>query len=507
MPESHVIAFHLLRPLWLLALVPVLAMLGLVLHRQRPEVQWSGLIAPHLLRHLIVKPERKWRIQPATLVATALTIAIVALSGPTWRRELPPFVEDKAPLMIALAVNSSMTEQDVAPSRLERAKQKIRDLLSARTGARNGLIAYAGTAHLVMPLTDDRSILEPFLAALAPALMPVDGKNPAAAVALAASAVATEPVPGTILLVTDDVSGFEQARLRTTAGHNGLLILSVTPSRTEPSRLGDAVTVSIDGSDVRALERRIETHFQAARTDQFGSRWQDEGYWLLLPVALLGLVWFRRGTTVPWVVLLLALLHNGSAEAQNSSRWRNLWLTPDQQGRLAFDRGDYAAAKSLFIDPMWRGLAAYRAYDFLAAAEAFQAVATPQGHFALGNAQARNHAYQKAIEAYDEVLKAQPDNSAARTNRAIVLAALQKQEERRRKQEEGDNSPSEKADAMRVDPKQKGGKHLRVSPEDLTTAAAAEAWMREVQTSPAEFLKLKFASQAAAASTPPGGER
>jgi Ca-activated chloride channel homolog len=342
-------------------LVPVLAILGLVLRRQRPEVQWSGLIAPHLLRHLLVKPERKWRIQPAKLVATALTIAILALSGPTWRRELPPFVEDKAPLMIALAVNASMNERDVAPSRLERAKQKIRDLLSARMGARNGLIAYAGTAHLVMPLTDDRSLLEPFLAALAPALMPVDGKNAAAAVALAASAMAREPVPGTILLVADDVSGFEQARLRTTAGHNGLVILSVTPSRTEPSRLGDAVAVSIDGSDVSALERRIETHFQAARTDQFGGRWQDEGYWLLLPVALLSLVWFRRGTTVPWIVLLLTLLHNGSAAAQDSSGSRNLWLTPDQQGRLAFDRGDYAAAKRLFIDPMWRGLAAYRA--------------------------------------------------------------------------------------------------------------------------------------------------
>src|SRR5262245_32567469 len=507
MPESHEISFHFLRPAWLLALVPVLAILMLILRRQRPELQWSGLIAPHLLRHLIVKPERKWRLQPAYLLATTLALAIVALSGPTWRRELPPFVEDKAPLMIALAVNSSMREQDVARSRLERAKQKIRDLLAARTGARTGLIAYAGTAHLVMPLTDDRSVLEPFLAALAPDLMPADGKNLAAAVALAASSLAMEPLPGTILIIADDVSGTEATRLRTAAGHNGLAILIVTPSRAESSKLANAVSISVDGSDVRALERRIDTHFQTARTDQFGSRWQDEGYWLLLPVTLLCLLWFRRGTTVQWAVLLLSMLHSGPAGAQDAYTLRNLWLTPDQQGRLAFERGDYAAAKTLFADPMWRGIAAYRAYDFLAAAEAFQGVDTPEGRFGLGNAQAQNHAYQKAIEAYDEVLKTQPNNNAARTNRAIVLAALQKQEEKRRRQEEGESPPEQKADAMRVDPQQKGGKRLRVTPEDVTTAGAAEAWMREVQTSPADFLKLKFAIQAGSASPLPGGGR
>src|SRR5262245_12646215 len=104
MPEAHDIPFHLLRPLWLLALAPVLAITALVLHRQRADVQWGGVIARHLLRYLIVKPQKTWHIQPVYLVAAGLMLGIIALSGPTWRRELPPFVEDKAPLMIALAV-------------------------------------------------------------------------------------------------------------------------------------------------------------------------------------------------------------------------------------------------------------------------------------------------------------------------------------------------------------------------------------------------------------------
>src|SRR5215470_5024440 len=229
MHDAAGISFHLLRPLWLLALLPVIAVMLLVLWRQSPQAQWGGVIAPHLLKNLIVQPGGSRGIRPVYLVAAGMALGIVALSGPTWRRELPPFVEDKAPLMIALAVSSSMGRTDVAPTRLERAKQKIRDLLAARAGARTGLIAYAGSAHLVMPLTEDRAVIEPFLAALAPGLMPSDGKNAAGAIAIATQALATEPVTGTILIVADDLGNADGAALRQAAGRNSLAMLSVAP--------------------------------------------------------------------------------------------------------------------------------------------------------------------------------------------------------------------------------------------------------------------------------------
>ncbi|TWA92318.1 VWA domain-containing protein [Bradyrhizobium stylosanthis] len=503
MHDGATLYFHLLRPLWLLALIPVIGISGLLLWRQHVRAQWGGVIAPHLLDHLIVRPGRGRTINPLYLVATGMALGIVALSGPTWRRELPPFVEDKAPLMIALSVSSSMNETDVAPSRLERAKQKIRDLLVARAGARTGLVAYAGTAHLVMPLTDDRSVIEPFLAALSPGLMPSDGSNAAAAVSLAAAALRPEPVAGTILLVGDNADPAGEEAVRRSAERNGLAILAVGP--VPPTWEAAAVPVSIDGTDIARLERRIETHFQAAQGDRFGTRWLDEGFWLLLPLALLSLLWFRRGTTVAWGLSLFFVLQAAPSQAEDR-RFADLWLTPDQQGRIAFDRGDYHAAAELFADPMWRGIAAYRAYDFLIAAQEFAKVDTIEGKFALGNAQAQNHAYEKSLAAYDAVLKAQPGNVPAKTNRAIVQAAFDAQEAKRRKQEQDDSAPPDfKADETKVDPKQKGGKTIKVTPQDLTTPGAAEAWMRQVQTSPADFLKLKFAIQAAAPA-PAGGK-
>ncbi|MCP3444036.1 VWA domain-containing protein [Bradyrhizobium sp. CCGUVB14] len=499
MHDAATMSFHLLRPLWLLALIPLAVVLVVLLRRQSASAQWGGVIAPHLLTHLIVRPQQGRHVNPLYLVAAAMTLGIVALSGPTWRRELPPFVEDKAPLMVALAVGASMGGTDIAPSRLERAKQKVSDLLAARAGARTGLVAYAGTAHLVMPPTDDRSVIAPFLAALSPGLMPTDGMNVAAAIALSVDALATEPVAGTILLVADDLGTADAAAMQQAAGRNSLVVLAVSADDSALPAGIDAIKVSIDGSDIARLERRIETRFQAAQGDAFGTQWRDEGYWLLPLLALLSLLWFRRGTTVAWILALCIVSHAAPSRAEGSSGFTGLWLTPDQQGRLAFDRSEYRAAQNLFADPMWRGIAAYRSYDFIAAAEEFARVDTLEGKFALGNAQAQNHAYEKALKTYDEVLKAQPGNAAAKTNRAIVQAALEAAEAKRRKQEQDDSAPpDEKADETRIDPNQKGGKRITVTPQDVTTAGAAEAWMRQVQTSPADFLKLKFAIQDAA---------
>lgn len=499
MGEAAPFAFHFLRPLWFLAALPVIGMTLYLLNRQNMEKQWGRVIAPELLKHLVVRPEKSWRLNPVYLVAIGLIISIVALAGPTWRRELPPFVEDRAPLMIVLSVSPSMNTSDIAPTRLERAKQKTRDLLAARVGARTGLVAYSGSAHLVMPLTDDRTVIEPFLASLTTNIMPKQGNNAVAAVSLAADYLSAEPAAGTILLIVDELAQGTKAAVSRAAGRNGLTIFGMAaPSAALPESLSDAVKVTVDDGDIRALQRRVETRYQSAQAATFGTRWQDEGVWLVIPAALFALLWFRRGVVVPWI-LLLALCRPQAASAAESNWFRNLWLTPDQQGRIAFDHGDYGSAKMLFDDPMWRGIAAYRAYDYLAAAESFRRISSLEGRFALGDAEAHNHAYEKAIQAYDDVLAAQPNNVAAIHNKAIVQVALEAREKKRREQEQATpKAPDLRADETKVDSNQKEGKKIVVPKLDVMSPGAADAWMREVQTSPANFLRQKFAIQAAA---------
>ena len=143
-------ALHFLRPLWLLALIPT-AVLYAVIRASSPERQWRRIIAPHLLEHLKVGGGAGLRFRPRHLITLLLTLGSIALAGPTWERERSPFAEDTAPLVVALDLSQSMNAIDVRPSRLERGKQKIRDLLELRKGARTALVAYAGSAHTVLP--------------------------------------------------------------------------------------------------------------------------------------------------------------------------------------------------------------------------------------------------------------------------------------------------------------------------------------------------------------------
>jgi Ca-activated chloride channel family protein len=80
-------------------------------------------------------------------------------------------------LVIAIEVSDSMRSNDLQPTRLDRARFKVMDLVAARTGSRTALIAYAGSAHIVVPPSTDSEVLQPFLESLDPVIMPSPGAN------------------------------------------------------------------------------------------------------------------------------------------------------------------------------------------------------------------------------------------------------------------------------------------------------------------------------------------
>ncbi|MBK7685748.1 MAG: VWA domain-containing protein [Rhodocyclaceae bacterium] len=319
--------FHFLRPLWLLMLPLALAFYWALLERHSAERIWRGVIAPHLLSHLTLNRARGWRLEPRLTMALALAFAGIALAGPTWQREPPPFVEDRAPLIIALDLSPSMNSVDVQPTRLIRAKQKIRDLLALRRGARTALIVYRGSAHMVLPLTDDGKILASYVDLLETNLLPQDGKRTDEALHFADAMLAKDPVPGSIVLLTDSVEGSAAARVQvadsvrdanSTSALNTRRLVWGIGSETSPSN-GKAssfkreglidfatsinasfVPLSLDNDDVLTVQRQIDNHLEQARASTSTIRWRDAGYWLLWPIVLLAGLSFRRGWTVRW---------------------------------------------------------------------------------------------------------------------------------------------------------------------------------------------------------------
>jgi len=298
---------HFLRPLWLWSLVPVVVIWwGLWRGQDRVE-SWKRAIDPHLLEHLLVGEEQRRRVRPIHLLLGLWLLIVVAVAGPSWEREPSPFADDQAGLVVLMKASTTMDATDVQPSRMERAKHKLRDLLERRDGGATGLIVYSGSAHLVMPLTRDGRIINTMAAELSPALMPVDGDALGEALDLAATVLDRAGVPGSVLVIADAVSPSQEAAVEAAAPGLPVQFLSVMPPNAPVdsglelaarARGASVTQLSIDTTDVDALARRARSEFRAAPMDEGGERWKDGGYLLLPFIALLALAWARKG----WVV-------------------------------------------------------------------------------------------------------------------------------------------------------------------------------------------------------------
>ena len=300
-------------------------------------------------------------------------------------------------MLVVLDNSETMLLKDLPPSRLERSKQKIRDLLAARNGGNTGLVVYSGSAHVAMPVTQDSKVFEPFLAAITPEIMPVAGKIAETALPLIDQQLNSES-GSTVLLVTDGVNPATIKAYETFFNDKPyqLLILAagnrdiVSDNPVDLSALNDlasatggrVIEVTVDDTDIQALNRAVERNMQL--NGESAMPWKDMGYGLLFPIALIMLLWFRKGWLVQWCVV--GVLVTGSfysnptmaepvkltaekpvqieevtAWDKASQWWWDLWLTPDQQGQRLLNQQEYLEAAKHFQDPLLKGVAYYYA--------------------------------------------------------------------------------------------------------------------------------------------------
>lgn len=473
-------AFHFLRPWWLLAAVPVLWAAWRWSTRSGAGSHWEARIAPELLAVLLEPGSRGPARRLPWLVAAALLWAVAALAGPAWER-LPQPVEKRSDSLIVLFdLSLSLFAQDVAPSRLVRARQKIADVLRRREEGFTALVAYAGDAHAVVPLTDDTRTIENLLGALRPDMMPVLGSRVGSALEQAHGLFENAGVSrGRILVVTDSIDELSDVLewadrnfpisflgIGTTEGgpipldfvnQPGQVLRSqqgdpIVP-RLDPARLTMAAegaygryrTLTLGDDDIDdLLATPLPGEDETAEVERDFDTWADRGYLLALLLVPLVLLGFRRGA-VALIPLLALPIGSLVAPAAEAGLWDDLWQRRDQQAYGALERGEPEPAVTL-IGPDdagqdWRAAALYRSGEFAAAADAYRRQADTRALYNLGNALAQQQAFDAAIAAYDEVLTRQPGHEDAAFNKALV--------ERLRDQEEAseqNQSPQDPSD-------------------------------------------------------------
>ncbi|SDJ39871.1 Ca-activated chloride channel family protein [Pseudomonas delhiensis] len=513
-------AFHFLRPLWLLALLPGVLFPLLWTRRHDLARRLDGIIAPHLLQHLVITPQDNQRLRPVHLLGAFLVLGGIAAAGPTWEQDRPAFLDNRAPLILALDLSPSMDADDVPPSRLEAAKHKLHDLIQRRAGGHTALLAYAGSAHLVLPATEDPALLDSFLQALSSNLIERSGKDALGAIEVAKRLLAAEQAPGTLVLVTDgaDLTQFDAIGKALQGSELQVLVLAVgsqnggllkggredAEGRPLLARfdaeglkgLADAAdaplgSLTLNDDDLDWIELHAQQHFQAAQDDGRELHWKDAGYWLCWPLLALALLAVRKGWQVHWLgAALLALGLGWLAPPAHAGPLADAFFTADQQGRWAFEHEHYPQAAAHFQDVYWKGIAAYRAADYPQALASFARLDTAQAYFYLGNTYVRLSKFEQAIAAYRKALARQADFPEARANLALAQAL---QKDRDAQQEAG--PPDEKADKEVFDNTAGKGKPVQ---SQTGQASSDEQWLSNLTTSPARFLKRKFLLQDAA---------
>ena len=189
--------------LYLLAVIPVLALLRFMMTRtQKKRLKKFG--DPQLVRQLMPDVSR-WR--PAVkfwLLQAALALIIVMLARPQFGTRISHEKRQGIETLIAMDISNSMLAEDVTPSRLDRCKMMVENLVDNFTDDKIGLIVFAGDAFIQLPITSDYVSAKMFLADIQPSMIRTQGTDIALAIRKAQNSFTQEENIGKAIIVITD---------------------------------------------------------------------------------------------------------------------------------------------------------------------------------------------------------------------------------------------------------------------------------------------------------------
>lgn len=508
---------QLLYLIWLMPLLLALILLGFS-RRRRILSRFSSR---HGLRSIAPRISEKRRWIKAGLLLTAVFMILVALAGPRYGYRWQEIQRRGIDIVLTLDCSRSMLANDIRPSRLDRAKREVYDLLALLRGDRIGLVAFAGTAFLQRPLTIDYDAFYLFLNALSPDFLPVGGTDLEQAILKACDAFETTAgADKAIILITDGehTGSGDPLDAAAKARQAGIKIFCIGIGQTEGVPLVDAkggfrkdrsgkivltrldetmlkqIAAETGGTYVRSVagdfdldviyNREIRGKMETADLASGRKKiWQDRFQWPLLAATILLLVELLIPSARRLAILAPLIIGIAFSPQAMAGPW--------QEGMQAYREENFKQALEHFLqaqidDPenpqiLYNlGNTYYRLGDYQTALKHFQraqAIAgdelRQQALYNGGNASYRNGMLKEAIGQYLEALYIDPEDRLARENLEFVRARLEKQP-RSGNQNNNDRDKSEQnetdrqqASKQQENPsgQQPEGDHTRKQPE------------------------------------------
>jgi len=496
-------ALHFLRPGWFYGFIPLVLLFLVLLKKHQNSQNWKKVCDAQLLPHILTTQKGKKSYLPVFITFIAASLCLTALAGPVLKKLPQPVFREQSALVVLLDLSQSMDAQDIKPSRIERAKLELLDILAKRRGGQTALIVYAADAFTVTPLTDDNATIANLVPSLETSMMPAQGSSLDIALKKAQDLFTQSGLTfGDILLVTDDIhqrynqtikevsdSGFRVSIFAIGTEQGGPIPLSngflkdksgaIVIPKLDAQKLqkmalaGHGLYVNIDAGEQDTIlltdlfqsslihkneDSNTKNTTDNAQTNINADVWQEEGVWLLFPLIFFAALWARKGWLVLVIVLTIlsdtppAYADENIETTDSKNVLNNLWLTPNQKGMQAFENGDLKKAADEFKRSDWKASALYRNGDFEQAAELFDNnikqntsdSSTSDNLYNKGNALAKAGKYEEAITAYEKAIELNADNEDAAYNKELVKDALKKQQEEQKKQEQSDKKDGDK---------------------------------------------------------------
>jgi Ca-activated chloride channel family protein len=475
--------FNFANSLWLFGLlaVPIVWALYFLLHHvSNSSKNLEEFADKHLLPHLLKNKNiaEQHILKPLLLWSLVWICGTLAMAGPRWDyTEMDTFTSAQS-MVILLDLSQSMDAADVKPSRIARARQEIEDIVNMNNGIKIGLVAFAAEAHMISPITDDMETIRNLLPSLDTSLVTVQGSRLTPALEMAENLLKSESANHKYILIVSD-GGFEDnsaiSAVHKLAGENIIIDTMGVGTSTGapiPDTMGnvikehgttvishletdqlEAVSKSGNGFYVEAnyldsdsksiLNQVTKTTEGQDKSSQKTRYWEERFYMLVIVILLPVLLWFRRGYVFPAVLLMLLLPHLNADAAELSSYFKN----NQQQGKEAFDKGDFPTAAQKFDDAYMRGVAEYKAEKFEEAEKSFaeskRKDVALNAKYNLGNAQIKQQKTKEAIASYEDVLKADPDNKNAKFNLELAKKIIEQKKQQNQASKDDKNQKNE----------------------------------------------------------------
>ena len=501
--------FHFLRPEWFIALIPLMLLVILIRKTTAKQSGWQSVIPSHLYQYMVIGKNELGAKPPMWMLAFVWIISVTALAGPTWERLPQPVYQLKMGHVIVIDMSLSMRATDMTPDRLTRAKYKAIDLVNAIGEGEMGLVAYAGDAFVISPLTEDAGNITTLLPSLSPEIMPVPGSDPLLGIESAAELLTNAGYnSGMIYWITDGIELEQQQELQeyvasipftvnaltvgTSEGapirqQSGELLKDFTGSIVIPKLNEGAVkgvvktsggrfeSFTSNDADIEALAAvslldKTDSEEGEEESNLQGDQWKEVGPYLLLLLLPFAAFAFKRGLVFIVLIGVLSPSFVQNAHALQSSQdsqniaaqtpsapapaggpnplswWQKPFMNDNQEALNSYQRGKYRDAVNQFNDETWKASSLYKSGDYEGALNAYQNIPGPNSAYNQGNALAKLGKLEEAIKKYDQALREAPDFEDARTNKKIIEDLLKQQQQQNQNEQQQNQDQNESGD-------------------------------------------------------------